>query len=269
MTTLRAALFALLLLTTSRALDPTAYDAAVELYRQKDWPAAQTAFVALALAEPDHAGVQTYLGRLALQRDQPAPAVLHLEKAASLSPTDSRIQQWLGDAYGLSALKAGLFSKLSWAEKCRTAYEKSVELDPQNLSARVALLNFYLKAPAMAGGGTDKALRQAEAVQALDAPRGRLLVGQVHLAARQYDRAFASYQAAVLANPDDYAALVQLGRTARLWGQHVDEGLAALRHCLTLTPPANQPGADAVQALIADLTRLASEATATAPGTVQ
>ena len=45
-------------------------------------------------------------------------------------------------------------------------------------------------------------------------------------------------------SPDDYAALYQIGRIAALSGQQLDRGLASLRRCLTLTPPAtpNTPG---------------------------
>ena len=39
-------------------------------------------------------------------------AVGYLEKAVSLAPTDSRMQQRLGDAYGRSAQKASLLAKM-------------------------------------------------------------------------------------------------------------------------------------------------------------
>lgn len=239
--------FASALALSVRAADPAAVTSATELFRNRQWAEAQQAFEALAQADPADPAVHTHLGRLALQRNDHVAAVTHLEKAAALQPTSSPVQQWLGDAYGLSALKAGLFSKMTWAGKCRVAYEKAVQLDPKNLKARTSLLNYYLQAPALVGGGTDKALAQAEAVMAINPAQGRLLRAQVHIADKHYDLAFAAFEEALQEKPDDYAALFQLGRLAATSGQRLDAGRDALRRCLTLPPASGQPGIPTVQ----------------------
>ena len=130
----------------SAALDPAAFSAAVELYQQRK-PEAQAAFAQLAAANPENADIQFYLGRLALQRGDHEEAVKHLEKAVALAPNDSRMHHRLGDAYGLSAQKAGLFSKMSVAGKCRTAYEKAVALGlpPNELSGALIGLGSMLR----------------------------------------------------------------------------------------------------------------------------
>jgi tetratricopeptide (TPR) repeat protein len=188
---LRAALaFASLATLGFGALDQAAYNAAVELYTQRS-PGAQAAFEKLAAANPDNASILFYLGRLALQRNDHEAAVKHLEKAVALAPNDSRMHHRLGDAYGLSAQKAGLFSKMSLAGKCRTSYEKAVELDPKSLDARFALLGFYQQAPGIAGGGLDKAHVQAQEIKRLDAGRGRQAVAGLYIVEKKYAEAFA------------------------------------------------------------------------------
>ncbi len=243
---LRAILAAAVLAThASAALDPAVFSAAVELYQQRK-PEAQAAFAQLAAANPGNADVQFYLGRLALQQNDHEAAVNHLEKAVALSPGDSRMHHRLGDAYGLSAQKAGLFSKMSLAGKCRTAYEKAVALDPKNIDARLALLAFYQQAPGTAGGGIDKAHAQAQEIKQLDAGRGRQAVAGLYIAERKYPEAFAEFDAVLKEKPDDYAALYQVGRLAAVSGQQLDRGLATLRQCLSAPPPENQPGHAAV-----------------------
>lgn len=232
--------FASLTVHSSSALDPAAYSAAVELYQQRK-PAAQAAFAQLAAANPESAGVQFYLGRLALQRSDHETAVKHLEKAVSLAPNDSRMHHRLGDAYGLSAQKAGLFSKMSFAGKCRTEYEKAVALDPKNIDARLALLAFYQQAPGIAGGGLDKAHAQAQEIRKLDAARGRQAVAGLYLAEKRYAESFAEFEAVLKEKPDDYAALFQSGRLSAITGERLDQGLVALRKCLGQTVPENQP----------------------------
>ena len=224
------------------AADDTAFKSAVDLFDQRHPLEAQQAFETLVAADPQNAQVQAYLGRLALMRHDEETAVTFSEKAAALAPADSRIQYWLGDAYGSSAQKAGIFSKMGLANKCRAAYQKAVALDPKNFDAQFALMNYYLQAPSFVGGGTDKALAQAHAIGELDKSRGKAALISVYVAAKQYDDAFGELDGVLKDTPDDYAALYQTGRLAAMSGQRLDRGLEVLRRCLTLTPPAGQPG---------------------------
>lgn len=223
------------------ATDPEGFKAAVGLYTQHKPVEAQHAFEALATADPRNADVQFYLGRLALQRDDADLAVAALESAVALAPGDARYHHRLGDAYGRAAQKASLFSQMGLAKKCKAEYEKAVELDPQNLDARQSLLGFYQQAPGFAGGSMDKAHEQAEAIKQLDANRGRMAVAGLYLVEKKYDLAFAEFDGALKQNPDDYGALYQSGRLAAISGLRLDDGLAVLHRCLTMTTPEGQP----------------------------
>jgi tetratricopeptide (TPR) repeat protein len=234
--------FSALALLASAAIDTAAYTAAVELYTQRKPQEAQKAFEALAAADAANPDIQFYLGRLALQRDDHEKAVAYLEKAIALAPTDARYHHRLGDAYGRSAQKAGMFSKMGLAGKCRTAYEKAVELDPKSIDARLALLGFYQQAPGIVGGGMDKALLQAQAIKQLDPARGRMAIAGVYVIEKKYAQAFAEFDEALKEKPGDYAALFQAGRLAAISGERLASGLEALRQCLAQTPPGNQPG---------------------------
>lgn len=239
----RAALaFSTLTLLASAAVDPAAFTAAVELYNQRKPLEAQKAFETLAAADAGNADAQFYLGRIALQRDDHEKAVAYLEKAVALSPADARFHLRLGDAYGRSAQKAGMFSKMGLAGKCRTSYEKAVELDPKNIDARFSLLGFYQQAPGIVGGGMDKALAQAQEIKRLDPARGRMAIAGVYVIEKKYAAAFAEFDDALKEKPGDYAALFQTGRLAAITGERLAGGLEALRQCLTQNPPEGQPG---------------------------
>ena len=238
--------FIVLFAVARAAFDPAAFNAAVELYNQRKVAEAQAAFEVLEKANPTNANIPFYLGRLALQANDHERAVTCLEKAVALDPKVARFHQRLGDAYGLAAQKAGFMSRVGFASKCKTEYEKAVELDPKNIDARFSLLGFYQQAPGVLGGGMEKAHAQAEEIKKLDPSRGRMAVAGLYLVEKKNDLAFAEFEAALKANPDDYAALFQLGRTAAITGERMDRGLEALRKCLTLTPPENQPGLVAV-----------------------
>jgi tetratricopeptide (TPR) repeat protein len=86
------------------------------------------------------------------------------EKALSLDPQNSLYHLWLGRIYGEKASRAGFVSAAGLAKKVRLSFERAVELDPKNWEARSDLAEFYIEAPAMVGGGKDKARAQADAL---------------------------------------------------------------------------------------------------------
>lgn len=201
------------------------------------WTKAHAAYTALATADPALAEAQRALGLIALHRKEPATAVAHLECACALEPQSSDNARLLGDAYGLAATKAGLLSKLGWARKCKAACERAVALDPTNVEARWALMQYLLQAPGLAGGSFALAHEQAAAILPLDPGTGRFAQANVFAAEGKIEAAFAPYASLLTAEPADYTALHQFGQLCLLTGKRGPEGLAALQKCLTMTPP--------------------------------
>lgn len=158
---------------------------------------------------------------------------------------------------------AGMFGKMSLAGKMRRSFERAVELAPDNVDYRRSLFEFYLNAPGIAGGGTDKAARQAEAIAALDPKAGYLTRLQVQFQeeelteaeklfkeaterfprdaslyavatigfanAESYDRSHEAVQRWRESMPDDAGAMYQHGRLAAVSGKYLEEGAKAMR----------------------------------------
>jgi tetratricopeptide (TPR) repeat protein len=169
-------------------------------------------------------------------------ALPHLERCANLAPQQAKLQNALGDAYGLAAQKAAIFAKLGWARRCIAAYERAVELEPQNPAWHWSLIGYYINAPCLAGGGMGKAYAQAEEIRRLDAANGRVAFATVYLADGRYNEAFAEFTLVLRQSPDDFLALYQIGRCAAVSGQQLDRGIAALRRCLILPEPEQANG---------------------------
>ncbi len=206
------------------------------LYQARRYPEAQAAFEAIAAADPGNAEAAYRLGLLALMRDDAPEAVRRLERATQLAPGQAAYFQALGDAYGVSAESAGLFSRLGLARRCGAAYEQAVALAPANASARYALFSFYRQAPSIAGGGFDKARAQALELQKLDAVRGGLALVELDVAEKNYAEAFDRLAALRRGHPDAAAVAYQIGRTAAMSGQQLDLGEAALKEYLRRSP---------------------------------
>ena len=214
-----------------------ALNGARELFAARDYPAAQAAYQRLANVDPENFEVQFQLGELALRRDDPATAVVHLEQAVRIDPMSARAQKRLGDAHGTVAVSAPLLSKFGHAKKTLAAYERAVALDPSYISGREALFEYYRQAPGFVGGGFEKAAEQAARIRALDATRGRIAFATLYVGEKKYAEALAQFDEVLATNPDDYTALYQVGRLAALTGHYMDRGVAALQRCLELTPP--------------------------------
>ncbi|MEY4686595.1 MAG: hypothetical protein RIR76_618 [Verrucomicrobiota bacterium] len=216
---------------------------------------AQAAFERLAAAEPRHPEVNYQLGVLAYLRDDTETAVRHLETALAAAPGEARYHYHYGHAQGRSAQKAGVLSKFGHARKCLAAYERAVALAPDVAEFRESLFEFYRQAPAMVGGGRDKAVAQAEAIKRLDPPRGRVVFATLYVSEGKLAEAFAPFEEVLQTSPDDYVSLYHLGRLAATTGHAPERGLAGLRRCLELAPPAGKevPGHAYVQWRIGQL----------------
>ncbi|MBI2510412.1 MAG: tetratricopeptide repeat protein [Opitutae bacterium] len=259
------ALCATALLLTVSTLAATEDSDRAEIKRLIDgrhWAAAQPLLEKAIAAQPQDAEAHYLLGLSLINQNKGDTAVAPLEKATALAPTNSEYQRALGDAYGVSAQKSGLFSKLGWARKCKAAYEKAVELDPKNIFARASVMQFCLQAPSIVGGGIDKAYAQAEEIKKLDPAQGRAAYATLYLAEKKYAEAFALLDDVLKDTPNDYEALYQVGRLAAITGEHLDRGLATLRQCLTLTPPQGQPPHAAVHWRIGNILEKQGDKTA-------
>ena len=117
---------------------------------------------------PGDAAAYNYLCRSYFQLQDWNNSVNTCEKAASLEPNNSVFHMWLGRAYGEKADSSNFLQAIPLARKVRDEFQKAVQLDSHNVSARTDLAEFDMEAPAFIGGGRDKALAQAQALDSID-----------------------------------------------------------------------------------------------------
>jgi len=227
--------------------ESAALAAARALFDAKRFPEAQLAFEKLEAGDPGNADIHYYLGQIAIERDDADAAVRELERATALSPDSARGHNALGDAYGRSAQKAGMFSQFSLARRSLAEYERAVALDPGNADYHESLFGYYAGAPSIVGGGAEKATAEAAVIARLDPLRGHQAHATLYATDGKYDLAQAELDEVLKVAPEDYAALYQVGRNAALSGQRFDQGLASLRKCLGLAAPEGAPPHSAAQ----------------------
>lgn len=230
---------------------------------------------AFAKANPKNAEAWTLLARARLQANKGALAVSAAEQAVKLAPNSAQANLWLGNSYGVQIGNVGMMSKMSMAPKLRDAFESAVRLDPSLTEARSALIEYYLQAPSMVGGGADKAKAQAAAIAKYDRAAGfraqtriamheqnwnqAIKFGEAGLAlkpndaamrqqvivlyqeAKRWPEAYTAVKKWIASEPESNKALYQMGRLAAESGQYLAEGEAALRSYLKMPRQAQDP----------------------------
>ena len=112
-------------------------------------------------AAGNHADAFNYLCRAYYSLGDWDNALQNCERAAQLEPGNATFQLWLGRSYGEKANSASPLSAYSLARKCVAAFLSAHALDRQSPAIARDLAEYYAAAPAIVGGGGDKALALA------------------------------------------------------------------------------------------------------------
>jgi len=275
MTSLRSLVFALSLTTAFAAPVRAETLAGINAQLEARAPGALVAAEAFAKANAGNAEAWIALTRARLQAGKAEQALAAAEKATKLAPDSAQSFYWLGNAYGARIGEVGMLSKMGMAPKLRDAFERTVKLDPDQLQARSALIEFYLQAPGMIGGGIDKARAQATEIFKRDKAQGFMAQGRIAVHEKNSAQALKFYEAALATKPGDAgvrlavaiayqqlerwadafkhlrawtaedpkagAAWYQTGRASALSGLFLDEGIAGLQRYMTLPHGKNEP----------------------------
>jgi len=160
-----------------RLYERGSYKQAVELLRQE------------AKDSPRNAEIRFRLGRAHLKVQDWKAAVTELEKAVELEPSNARYRQWLGRASGERASRAFITTAYSMARQVVREFEAASRLSPNDLSIRFDLLEYYLQAPGMVGGGRDKAEAEARTITGIDKQKGYTARAKIYRNDKQLDKA--------------------------------------------------------------------------------
>jgi tetratricopeptide (TPR) repeat protein len=160
-------------------------------------------------AQPGDAEAHQLLCRVYYAQNMGDNAIHECELAVSSAPSSSDNQMWLGRAYGFKASHANPIAALNLAIKVRNAFERAVQLDPENVHAMSDLGEFYVAAPSLIGGGLDKAQALAARMQPHFPAQAHRLLALIAEKKRDAVTAEAEFNNAVAAGktPDAYIDL--------------------------------------------------------------
>jgi tetratricopeptide (TPR) repeat protein len=123
------------------------------------------------------------------------------EQAVKLDGQNSDDHLWLGRALGEKASRASFLNAYSLAKRTRAEFEEAARLNPRNVEALAALGEFYYSAPAMIGGGIDKAEAVAAQLDKIDPVRAHELRGNIAERRKDYGTTERELKQAIAGSP--------------------------------------------------------------------
>lgn len=180
-----------------------------ELYQKTNYTEALSI---LATLPSKDAAAQLLAGKCHYMNSDFKKATEAIERALELAPNSPEQYLWLGRAYGRRAETSSFVTAPGLASKARTNFEKAVALDPGNKDAVGDLLEYYLEAPALLGGGMDKAQALAEKMKSRDASEYEYLLARISDKKKDYDGAEGHLRRAVELAPGQVGKIVELAK---------------------------------------------------------
>lgn len=184
---------------------------------QKAWEQARPILERHLDQQPEAHEARLLYGQCLIKLEQYDEAVKALKPLKKSMAENSGFHFWLGQAYlGKLNNSSNFFEKGIVASKAKEAFEKAVELDPENLTARNSLAQYYLNAPGIAGGSLKKAKEQIDFIKSRNPGMGYALMANYYFGKKEYDTARKEYEEYLKVAEDKSRILYQIGFTYQL-----------------------------------------------------
>jgi Tfp pilus assembly protein PilF len=210
----------------------------VEIFNKKNYYGAKRFFSEYIEKNKESAEAYYYLGRIAIEERDLEQAADYFDEAVDIDAGISEYQTWKGIAYiqllsTVDFMKQGLY-----APRALNALEAAVELDPENVNARTWLAGYYAQAPVFAGGSEAKAKEQYEAAIEIDPVfvPAYTNYGIALMGFKEYDPALQNFEKALELDPDNYQALLFIGKLSAESSRFATQGELSLKKFIDQAP---------------------------------
>jgi len=173
----------------------------------------------LIQTSPDNPTYYLGLGQAYLAVGDRDQAIRYFERAVAVAEHSSMAHLWLGRAYGEKADHSNLVSAVPWAKRTRLQFEEAVRWDNSNIEARSDLAEFYIDAPAIIGGGADKARQQIEYIDKLQPDLAHFLRARLADKEGNHVHAERELHAAIQASDEPARYWMNLASFYRRWNR--------------------------------------------------
>ncbi len=168
----------------------------------------------------ENAEAQSLECRVRYGLEQWNAAIAACQQAVNLDPENSEDHLWLGRALGEKASRASFMAAYTLGKQAFQQFQAATQLNPRNAAALADLGEYYVDAPAVLGGGLDKAESVAEALDRIDSARASELRAEIAQERNDAGAAEQELKKAVAASPHpsrQWATLARFYQQRRRW----------------------------------------------------
>ncbi|MBT8260790.1 MAG: tetratricopeptide repeat protein [Bacteroidia bacterium] len=202
----------------------TQFDEVQQLLNNNEFKKAEALSLQLVVQYPDNLEAIEFLGDSYGRLKKWDEAIDTYKKLVEEKPNNANFHYKYGGALGMKALSVSKFRAVSIVKNAKSEFLKAAELDPKHIETRWALVELYMKLPAIIGGSKRKALHFAEELHNLSEVDGFLAKGFIY----QYDKEFELSE-------HNYLKAIEVGGSETCYQNLIDMYVSFNKHDKALT----------------------------------
>ncbi len=160
--------------------------------------------------QPGNAEAYNLRCRIYMQEQLWDQAIASCQQAVKLDAGNSNHHLWLARALGEKADRVSFLTAFKMAKQIRQEFETAAKLDPKNAAALSDLAEFYVDAPAIVGGGVDKAGKVAQQLDTVAPERAHYIRARIAESQKDYAQAETEFKAAIAGSSNQADAWMDL-----------------------------------------------------------
>lgn len=173
------------------------FEKAEKLFTEGKYSLAKPIFESIYRENPNHQKSLEYLGDIEGKNKSWDKAMAYYEKLKKLNPSNANYYYKYGGCLGMKAKESNKFKALGMIDGIKFSFEKAIQLNPNHIEARWALIELYLQLPGIIGGSESKAKKYADELLKISPVDGYLATGHIAEYFNRYKNAEKLYRKAI------------------------------------------------------------------------
>ena len=172
-------LFFIIFLLPTLVFSQANFEKAENLFNQGKYKLAKPLFESVLVENQNHSKTLEYLGDIEGFNKSWDKGMFYYDKLKKLNPSNAEYYYKYGGCLGMKAKESNKFTALGMIGDIKTSFEKAIQLNPNHIEARWALIELYLQLPGIIGGSERKAQKYANELLNISTVDGYLAKGHI------------------------------------------------------------------------------------------
>ena len=189
--------FFIIFLVPVMVFSQTNFEKAEKLFIQEKYTLAKPMFESILKENPNNPKTLEYLGDIEGSSKSWDKALFYYGKLKKINPSNANYYYKYGGCLGMKAKESNKFRALGMIGDVKSNFEKAIQINPNHIEARWALIELYLQLPAIIGGSENKAQKYASELLKISPVDGYLARGHIAEYFERYKDAENQYSKAI------------------------------------------------------------------------